>query len=147
MRLILLPALRRLAASLMLAALAAFVLHGGAMAGQHRHGPESIGSEPSASAAHEHPAAAGHDHGDGVHVHATRPAPDAMDAGRDGRHTKGGAEAACCGSACAVGLPALAPSTISVPITGAVIPAPLRQDGAGTEPGGLKRPPRTPSIG
>ena len=59
--------LRRLVASVMLVAMASFVLHGAAMGGFH---PHKAGSDCAPVTAHAHHAQ-GHDHGDGiVHVHA-----------------------------------------------------------------------------
>jgi hypothetical protein len=158
LRLFVLPsALRRLAASLMLAALASFVLHGARDGGA----PSRSRSQPTASAAHSHGAAAGHEHAHGhahgptahdhggVHAHpgqadAGVAVEDGDDASR-GHHAKG-AEGPCCGSACAVAIPAFAPGMISAPMTAAAVLLPAGQDGVSIDPNGLKRPPRTPCI-
>lgn len=146
--------LRRLVASLMLVAMTSFVLHGGAMAGMHRHGSGSTECAPAASAGHVHQAAAhdhssahfhqaGHDHADDVapqHVDAAVDMADASNPAHDAKPSP------CCASVCAIALTAITPSTISAPMGIAVALLPTSQNGTGLSLDGLKRPPRTSSI-
>ncbi len=144
---------RRLVASLMLVAMTSFVLHGGAMAGVHRHGMGSTECAPPASAGHVHQAAAHdhsaahahppeHDHGRAVHQHAEA-APDVADADDPASDAQA---SHCCASVCAIALTVVAPDAISVPIGIAVELLPTSQNGTGMSLDGLKRPPRTASI-
>jgi hypothetical protein len=145
---------RRLVASLMLVAMASFVLHGGAMAGVHQHGPGSTDCAASASVGHMHQAAAhdrsttnghqpGHDHTAGAahqHVDASLDPADAGDPGSDAKASP------CCASICAIAMPAIGPDAISAPIGIAVALLPASQNGTDMSLDGLKRPPRTPGI-
>lgn len=145
---------RRLVASLMLVAMASFVLHGGAMAGMHQHGPGSTECAPAGPAGHVHQAAvndhssahahqAAHDHANGAaHQHADT-AVDTADAGDPASDAK---PSPCCASVCAIALIALAPDAISAPMGIAVELLPASQNGSGLILDGLKRPPRTHSI-
>ncbi len=142
---------RRLVTSLMLVAVASFVLHSGALAGMHRHGQGSPDCEQTTSsglghqhdpqaAAHVHQAA--HDHGDGVaHQHAK-----ADVAASDDQKADAGTEGSCCASACPIAMAPLGLDTISAPMTLALSLVPGSQRGSGIDPGHLKRPPRTPCI-
>lgn len=141
---------RRLVTSLMLVAMASFVLHSGALAGMHRHGQSPSDCRPMAASAqghlhgaeaHVHRAA--HDHGDGaVHHHASDDAAD--ESAPDDRQAS--AEGACCASACPVAMAPLSLAAISAPMGIAVALPATSQDGSGTSLDGLKRPPRTPGI-
>ena len=136
--------LRRLVASLMLAAMASFVLHGAAMAGSHAHQVGSAQCQP--GAAHAHPA---RDHGDGmVHVHVSDVGADVAGHDHGGgadRHADG-SEGPCCTGVCSMTLagPAIAP--VSAPMRLASALEPESQRGNGIDGSSLKRPPRTPSI-
>jgi hypothetical protein len=122
----------------MLVAMASFVLHGAAAAG--------FGCKPAASHAHQ---AKAHDHGDGVvHLHAEQAA-DA--AGHDhgsgpDRHANGGSDGPCCSSVCSVTLAMTGVDVVSAPMRLARTLQPQSQVGSSIDLGGLKRPPRTPSI-
>ena len=130
--------LRRLGASLMLVAVATFVLNGASPAGMHVH------SEFAGSAA-----AAEHHHGDGViHVHSSsgETSPGVLAAfnnastddsqGVDGR-----------GKACAVVLIAPSPpGALPYRPVAALLFTPASEIGAGIDQSGLRRPPRTPCI-
>jgi hypothetical protein len=145
---------RRLVVSLMLVAMTSFVLHGGAMAGMHQHGPGSTDCTTNATTGHVHQAAAPdhsseqvhqteHDHTGSVtyqHVDATLDTADAGDPASDAKPSP------CCASFCAIALTAIGPSSISAPIGIAVALLPVSQNGTGMSLDGLKRPPRTPSI-
>ncbi len=143
---------RRLVTSLMLVAVASFVLHSGALAGMHRHGQGPSDCKPMASAAHGHlhgaPAhvhQAVHDHGDGVaHIHA--PVEAADESAPDDQPAKADLEGSCCASACPVAMAPLGLHAISAPMGIAVELLPTSQNGTGMSLDGLKRPPRTPSI-
>lgn len=145
---------RRLVTSLMLVAMASFVLHGGALAGLHRHGQGSLECLETASAGHNHqhgPQAAvhvhqaAHDHGDGMaHHHAQADAADEI--APDDQQAQAGPEGLCCASACPVAMAPLGLDTISAPMTLALSLVPGSQCGDGIDPGHLKRPPRTISI-
>lgn len=133
---------RRLVASLMLVAVASFVLHGGAMAGVHVHGSGAAECATPASAGHVHKAA-GHHRGDGVaHHHASTA--DTSDGLPEGHQAAPGEN--CCTGVCAVALSARAPETLSVPMATLTALVPESQDGSSRSIEGLKRPPRTPSI-
>jgi hypothetical protein len=145
---------RRLVASLMLVAMASFVLHGGAMAGVHQHGLGSTECATTAASGHIHKSAAHdhssahvhqteHDHADDVahkHVDAAVDMADASDPASDAKPSP------CCASVCAIALTAITPNTISAPMGIAVALLPTSQNGTGMSLDGLKRPPRTPSI-
>ncbi|MXQ12298.1 hypothetical protein [Microvirga makkahensis] len=145
---------RRLVASLMLVAMTSFVLHGGAMAGMHQHGPGSTDCAAVAPAGHVHQAAAhnhsaahapqaGHVHGDGVahqHLDESLDPADAGDTASDAKPSP------CCASVCAIALTAFGPDGISAPMGIAAALLPTSQNGTGMSLDGLKRPPRTPSI-
>ncbi len=145
---------RRLVASLMLVAMTSFVLHGGAMAGMHQHGPGSTECAPAAPAGHVHQAAAHdhssahahqaeHDHADGAaHQHLDEP----LDTAGAGDPASDAKSSSCCASICAIALAAMAPGAVSAPIGLAVELLPASQNGTSMSLGGLKRPPRTASI-
>jgi hypothetical protein len=139
--------LRRLVASVMLVAMASFVLHGAAMAGFYSHEAGSADCQPVAAQAHQ---AQGHDHGDGVfHVHAAEPTPDVShhtEGGHAGHHADGGSDGPCCSSVCSVTLAMSGSDLVSAPMAFANAFQPQSQVGSGIDQGGLKRPPRTPSI-
>jgi hypothetical protein len=142
---------RRLVTSLMLMAVASFVLHSGALAGLHRHGQGSPECEQTASAGHGHQHAlayvhqAAHDHGDGVtHHHAKADAVDEV--APDDRQADAGPEGSCCASACPIAMAPLGLAAISAPMGIAVALLPTSQNGSGLSLDGLKRPPRTPTI-
>ena len=145
---------RRLVASLMLVAMTSFVLHGGAIAGMHRHSPGSTGCATNAPAGHVHQAAAQdrseahshqgvHDHADGAahqHLGESMDTADASDTASDAKSSP------CCASVCAMALTAVAPNVISAPIGIAIELLPTSRNGTGMSLEGLKRPPRSPSI-
>jgi hypothetical protein len=145
---------RRLVTSLMLVAVASFVLHSGALAGMHRHGQGSPDCEQTASAgtghqhgpqvaAHVHQAA--HDHEDGITHHHAK-ADVAVEVAPDDQKADAGPEGSCCASACPIAMAPLGLDTISAPMTLALSLVPGSQRGSGIDPGHLKRPPRTPCI-
>ena len=136
--------LRRLVASLMLVAMASFVLHGAAMAGFHPHKAGFVDCGP--VQAHSHQSKA-HDHGGGiVHIHAQQAADVAGHDHSGGDHAGGGTDDPCCSSVCSVTLVMLGIEVVSSPMRLARILPLESQFGAGIDQGGLKRPPRTPSI-
>ncbi len=105
--------LRRLVASVMLIAMASFVLHGAAMAGFHPHKAGSADCGPVATHSHQ---PEGHDHGDGVvHVHAEQAA-DADHGGTPDHHANGGSDGPCCSSVCSVTLAMLGSDVLSAPM-------------------------------
>ena len=145
---------RRLVMSLMLVAMTSFVIHSGALAGMHRHGQGSTDCEQTTSsglghhhgpqaAAHVHQAA--HDHGDGVaHRHAKADVVDEV--ASDGQKADAGPERPCCASACPIAMAPLGLDANSAPMSLALSLVPGSRRGSGTDPGHLKRPPRTLSI-
>jgi hypothetical protein len=138
--------LRRLVASVMLVAMASFVLHGAAMAGFHPHKAGSADCAPVAAHAYQ---AHGHDHGDGVvHVHAeqTADAADRDHGGTPDHHANGGSDGPCCSSVCSVTLAMPGSDVLSAPMGFATAFQPESQAGSGIDQSGPKRPPRTPSI-
>jgi hypothetical protein len=138
--------LRRLVASVMLVAMASFVLHGAAMAGFHPHKAGSADCGPVAAHAHQ---AHGHDHGEAVvHVHAEQAADvAARDHGsKADHHADGGSDGPCCSSVCSVTVAILGSDLVSAPMGFAKAFQPESQVGSGIDQSGLKRPPRTPSI-
>ncbi|NBJ12816.1 hypothetical protein [Microvirga arsenatis] len=145
---------RLLVTSLMLVAVASFVLHSGVLAGMHRHGqgPSDCQQTASAGTGHQHaPKAtmhvhqAAHDHGDGVTHHHAK-ADVAEEVAPDGQQADAGTQGSCCASACPIAMAPLGLSAISAPRTLALSLVPGSQRGSGIDPGQLKRPPRTPSI-
>ncbi len=139
--------LRRYVAGAMLVAMASFVLHGGAMAGMHRHGPAPVadcGSHASAkghthSAAHHHHHVADHAHADdggGAHAHGDH----------HGGDQKSASSEPCCGNMCFVAISAPAPETGWAPVASPLVPMPDATGRPDNRPEGLKRPPRTPGI-
>lgn len=131
--------LRRLVASAMLAAMLAFVLHGGAMAGPHLHAAGTAGCASHADGGHHHhhaDTAGSHHHGDAHHQ---------GDAHHPGGEPHEGAEA-CCGSACAVAIASPAPQAAGTPVAAPPVLLPEPAQGSGLGPDGLRRPPRTPDI-
>jgi hypothetical protein len=152
--------LRRLVASIMLVAVASFVLHGGGMAGLHQHGRGStecatpaLGGHGNQAAVHGHGTPdvqhETHDHGVGVaHHHADADLAKADLAAGDVSNDRHAASegSACCASVCAVALIAFGSDTMSVPMGSTLAVVFKSQIGSGINPNGLKRPPRTPSI-
>jgi hypothetical protein len=147
--------LRRLVASIMLVAVASFVLHGGAMAGLHQHGPGSADCGTPAPAGHVHQAGihdhgpsdirhAPHDHGSGT-AHQPTGADVASD---DVPHDRqaAGEGSACCAGVCAAAVIAVGLETASTRMGSRLVVIPGGQRGSGIDPNGLKRPPRTLSI-
>lgn len=141
---------RSLSATLMLIAMMSFVMHQGAAAIAHGHGPGTIAHHiASGGLESETPAAVeGHDdcvsrtHGQGdatIHV------------GHDGHHPAGNAadtELACCSSLCASAVALLIGSdAAAAAVTRAPALAPANERGSGIDPNGLKRPPRAADIG
>ncbi len=145
---------RRLVTSLMLVAVASFVLHSGALAGMHRHGQGSSDCEQTASSGrgHQHGSQAGahvhgaaHDHGNGTtHHHAMADVADEV--APDDQQADAGPVGSCCASACPIAMAPLGLAAISVPMGIAVALLPTSQNGSGMSLDGLKRPPRTLSI-
>jgi hypothetical protein len=146
--------LRRLVASLMLVAAASLVLHGGAMAALHGHGPGSAACDAAhghGAHGHAHPAThvhGGHSHGS-HHAAAHQAAGPELDLGADlGAASPADApepDAAglpCCASACTVALVSPGPAASPAPPARAPAPLAAAQRGAGIDPHGLKRPPR-----
>lgn len=139
--------LRRAVASLMLAAMASFVLHAGAVAGGHAHGPSAVdcGSHASSkghvhAAAHHGSAAVGHAYeADEAHAHGGHHAPHGSDDGI-------AAAEPCCGSMCSVAISTRAPEGASARLASPVEVLPDASQGPDTRPEGPKRPPRTPDI-
>lgn len=133
--------LRRLVASIMLAAMTSFVLHGGAAA-THAHP-----SAPHQQHAHDHGRqGVAHDHGGGkVHVHGEGRALVQVGDACDG-HDSAGGEFPCCGSFCAFALAFSGGDTLSAPVALAAALTAASQLGSGIDPNGLKRPPRPPAI-
>jgi hypothetical protein len=141
---------RRLAASVMLLAVASFVFHSGAMAGLHQHGLGSTDCAQEAFAGHVHQAVAHDrdDHADGEdrlddradHDHARLTG----DGATDDRQAAAGDT--CCANVCTVALTAVAPDTLSAPIGVTAELLPESQGGASTHLDRLKRPPRTSGI-
>ena len=147
--------IRRLVASVMLVAVASFVLHGGAMAGLHQHGPGSTECAAPASGGHVHQAAThshptpaahdvGHDHGEGAADHHH----DAgmLDEASPSDQQAAGEGSPCCAGICAIALTGFGPDTTSAPMGATLVRVPASQRGSGIDPNGLKRPPRTPCI-
>ena len=147
--------LRRLATSIMLVAVASFVLHGGATAVLHRHGQDATECGTTASGRHVHRAAAHnhvtpsaqhavHDHGDGVAHHHAQADPTQDEVPSNQRAA--GEGSACCAGVCAVALIAYGSDSTSALMGIGLTLMPGSQRGSGIGPNGLKRPPRTPSI-
>ena len=136
--------LRRLVASIMLAAMASFVLHGAAMARFHAHAGSAQCQTASAHGDHSK----AHEHGDGiVHVHGEHAASAAgHDHGGAPDHHAGGTDGPCCSSICSVTLAIHGINPVSAPMRLVRALPPESQVGSGIDQGGLKRPPRTPSI-
>ena len=127
--------LRRLGASLMLVAVATFVLHGARPAGMHVH------AQVAGSAAEHH-------HGDGVmHVHSFQPGDPAFGAQLDDASSDDSQGVDGRGKACAVVLIAPPPpSALPYRPVAALLFTPASETGAGIDQSGLRRPPRTPCI-
>ena len=128
--------LRRLGASLMLVAVATFVLHGACPAGMHVHA--QVAGSPAAE----------HHHGDGVmHVHAFQPGDSGFVAPLDDASPDDSQGVDGRGKACAVVLIAPpAPSALPYRPVAALLFTPASETGAGIDQSGLTRPPRTPCI-
>lgn len=138
--------LRRLVASVMLVAMASFVLHGGAVVAMHQHGgaEHDCGSHASsashgAATDHVNLEPSGHSHGiDEAHEH--------LPAGGGDHGHKGASTDVCCGSLCAIAISMTPPGAAWAPIAAAPVPLPEAAERADARPDGPKRPPRTPSI-
>jgi hypothetical protein len=132
--------MRRLVASLMLVAMASFVLHGAAMARSHEHRNGATQCQP----AHGLDVTA-HHHDDHI-----RTAGQAADLASHDHGMKAGHHAPANGSCCSGHCPStVAPfgiETVSAPVGLATTLRPGSQFGAGIDRDGLKRPPRTTSI-
>jgi hypothetical protein len=143
---------RRLVASVMLAAVASFVFHSGAMAGFHQHGPGSTECAREAFAGHVHQAAsqghgepAGHVlHTDGKADHHAQADHDHANGATDDREAATGDT--CCANVCAVALTAFIPKAMPAPVGVTAALLPVSQDGVSAHIDGLKRPPRTSCI-
>jgi hypothetical protein len=123
--------------SVMLVAVASFVLHAAAMA---------VTADCMATrAVDHHRQAAAHVHGDGsLHVHAqadVRKSGSGVAENRDA-----GQDDSCCSKACVAALAAKGPGAILGPMVPADAFLPERLDGAGMRPDDVRRPPRTPGI-
>jgi hypothetical protein len=145
---------RRLVTSLMLVAVASFVLHSGALSGMHWHrqGPSDCEQMASSGPGHQHgPQIAAHvhqtahDHGDEV-AHHRAMAGAADEVAPDGQQADAGPAGSCCASACPIAMAPLGLDAMSAPMTLALSLVPGSQRGSGIDPGHLKRPPRTLSI-
>lgn len=140
--------LRRLVASVMLVAVASFVLHGSAMARMHAGGGCAGLALVAALHAHsDHKHAVEHGHGGdpvAAHVHPSgNPTQGHHPGSTPDPHASG---APCCGMSCAIAIAPLVPDLISAPAAvTAVLPA-LAEIGSGIDPNGLRRPPRTSDI-
>ena len=133
--------IRRFVASLMVLAVAAFVLHGTMHAG-HLHGIAQ--SETAAHTGRTH----AHSHGTPHISHDHEHQADAQhgDAGHD--HGKGGSGASepCCGNLCTIGVPVLTGAAIGSGYGRVRLAAPHRSGATGIDPDALKRPPRPLAI-
>lgn len=138
---------RRVAARLMLVAMASFALHGAAMAGFHAHGAGLAQCHRAPNGVHQHSSAHLHHHGDGVvHLHAEVVGVDVAGLGGGADRHTGADQQPCCGTACAVTLAAAdVPAVASLRVVTVVV-LPTSQIGPSADPNRLKRPPRTPSI-
>lgn len=141
---------RRFVMSLMLVAMASFVLHGGALARLHQHGQRLPGCQEAAHTGHGHQQGhqaavyvhkAAHEHGNGVAPHHAR-GDAANQAASDGSTGGKGGKAPCCASACPVAMAAPSIDPIAAPMTPALTLVPGSDLGSGIEPGHPKRPPR-----
>jgi hypothetical protein len=121
--------MRRLVASLMLVAMASFVLHGAAMARSHEHRNGATQCQP----AHGLDVTA-HHHDD--HIRTAGQAADL--ASND--------HGSCCSGHCPSTVAPFGIETVSAPVGLATTLRPGSQFGAGIDRDGLKRPPRTTSI-
>ena len=133
---------RRLATGLMLVAMAAFVLHSGAMAGMKVHNTVSHQAEGRIHTEVSHPSH--HESGEGIALfEASDNCTHCLSSGEpDGA---GMTYKSHCANACGVALPFTVPSE-SARIVMAGMQALVSQEGAGIDPAGLKRPPRTSFI-
>ncbi|MFC1458302.1 hypothetical protein ACETIH_16675 [Microvirga arabica] len=133
---------RRLATSLMLVAMAAFALHSGALAGIKVHNTVSHHAEGRIHTGVSQPSH--HESGEGVAlVKASDSCTHCLNSGEpDGAGTTYGSH---CANACGVALPFGVPGEPARTAT-AGIQALVSQGGAGIDPAGLKRPPRTSFI-
>ena len=128
---------RSLVMSVMLVAVASFVLHAVAMAGT----ADCMTTTP---LDHGRQAAA-HVHGDGsLHVHAEAKVQKSGSGGMENREA--GQDNSCCTKVCVAALAAIGPDAILGPMVPADGFRPVRLDGAGMHPDDFKRPPRTPGI-
>ena len=130
--------LRRFGTSLMLVALATFVLHGASAAGMHVH--VQFAGAPVAAAEHHH--------GDGVlHVHSFHSGDTGVVAPLDDASPDASQGVDGLGKACAVVLIAPPPpSALPYRPVAALLFKPASETGAGIDQSGLRRPPRTPCI-
>lgn len=133
--------LRRFVTLVLVAAAAAFVLHGASPAGMHFHVPFAAASNLA-----EHQGVSEHHHGDGVlHVHP-KDGPSIVADGSDPTGSPEGPDGASGGQACAVVLLASAIPSSASPSTPSAVLVPLNEAGAGMHQSGFKRPPRTRCI-
>ena len=143
--------MRRLVVSLMLAAVAALVLHGGAAARLQRPGSEGlctahalVGQIHHAATHHYAPAP----HGDHSATAASSDSTAANLAhGTSGAHRPDqGLHAPCCDGVCAAALTIASAGGISVPLTVGATLVPESQRGAGIHSDGPMRPPRSTAL-
>ncbi|MBJ6126843.1 hypothetical protein [Microvirga splendida] len=133
--------LRRFIASLVLVAMAVFVLHNGAMAGMQAHGLDSVRSGTQAAIAKElqqHPGCGGETAGVEVEDGCALMGADHDHDGAQGLHNPH------CGSVCGFALPSVNLGLATVRVVAMITLTPESQQGSGIDPNGLKRPPRTP---
>ncbi|MFC4172441.1 hypothetical protein ACFOYU_10255 [Microvirga sp. GCM10011540] len=135
--------LRRFVASLVLVAMASFVLHGGAMAALQAHD-----GGPARGAHATHTKDADRPHPECADRVVTAVAPDGCVHGAGGPDHDGseGPHSPHCGMVCGLALPSGSLGPVPVPATAAVCLPLESQRGSGIDPNGLKRPPRTPCI-
>lgn len=133
----------------MLVAMMSFVAHGVAMAGVDRH--MAIAHEAAkgstASAAHHDHSSHPHQVGGGQVGPGTEQAGLSTDGGPGAEDRADGSPTPCCGQACMTAIQVSTPAVIVAAVTRTVRLRSPSQTGAGIDPRGLKRPPRTPDIG
>ena len=133
--------IRRFVASLMVLAVAAFVLHGTVHAG-HLHGIAP--TQSAAHASHTH----SHDHGTSHVSHDHEHQADARHGDVGHHHGKGGSAAGepCCGNLCTIGVPVLPGQAVGSGFGHMPLAAPHASGATGVDPDALKRPPRSLAI-
>lgn len=144
---------RRVVASVMLAAMAAFILHaGGAASPSHGIAPiqQHAGHHRPAEPADRAESANLADGAAEIDSHARDRDQDSTQTGH--RHGSGdeqqssGAGVPCCHGLCASALALTGDDALSAPLARASLDMPANQLGSGIDTNGLKRPPRTPYI-